>query len=82
MAIQKLTPHLNNLNAFLTQAAASADYKKDLELIKSTYNITQAQMAQQFGVSQMAISKWLGGKVKPKCLITIHLTAEELRKHL
>ena len=72
--------NLDNLEAFLTEAKAMADYRKDLELIKSTYNLSQEEMAQQFGVSQRSISSWLRGKVKPKCLIVIHLTAEKLRK--
>ena len=46
----------------------------------STYDLTQREMAEQFGVSQVTIHKWLRGEVKPKCLIVIHLTAEKLRK--
>jgi DNA-binding XRE family transcriptional regulator len=78
--MHKQTPHLDNLGAFLAEAKASVDYKKDLELIRSTYNMTQTQMAEQFGVSHTTIGKWLRGEVKPKCLIIIHLTAEGLRK--
>ena len=76
----KITPHLDNLDAFLAQARVSTDYKKDLELIMSTYNLTYREMAEQFGVSHESIYRWLKGKAKPKCLIIIHLTAEKLRK--
>ena len=80
MAMQKLIPHLDNLEAFLTEARARADYKKDLKLIMDTYGLTQRDAALQFGVSHVTIHKWLRGEVKPKCLIVIHLTAEKLRK--
>jgi predicted transcriptional regulator len=78
--MKKLTPHLDNLEAFLTEARARVDYKKDLKLIMDTYDMTQMQLADQFGVSQVTIHKWLRGEVKPKCLIIIHLTAEKLRR--
>jgi len=79
--MQKIIRNLDNLEAFLTEASARADYKKDLKLIMSTYNLTQREMAEQFGVSHTTIYKWQKGKVKdPRCLIIIHLTAEKLRK--
>lgn len=80
MFMEKLIPHLDNLDAFLTEAKASVDYRKDLKLIMSTYGMTQREMAAQFGVSHVTVGKWLRGEMKPKCLILIHMTAEVLRK--
>ena len=76
----KEVSHLNNLGAFLAEARASSEYKKDLDLIMATYGYSQLDVAKEFGVCQQSVSKWLRGKVKPKCLIAIHLTAEGLRK--
>ena len=78
--MQKIIRNLDNLEAFLTEAEARADYKKDTKLIMSTYNLTQREMAKQFGVSQMTICRWLKGRAEPRCLIVIHLTAEKLRQ--
>ena len=78
--MQKIIRNLDNLEAFLTEAKASADCKKDLKLIMDTYDLSQREVAAQFGVSQVTIHKWLRGEVKPKCLIVIHLTAEKLRR--
>ena len=82
MAMQRLIPHLDNLDAFLTEAKASVDYRKDLKLIMSTYDMTYREMADQFGVCPATVHYWLKGVCKPKCLIIIHMTAEGLRKQL
>jgi len=81
-AMGKKILDITSLEAFLAEAKARADYRKDLEFIRDSYNLTQAEMAEQFGVSQVSISYWLRGEIKPKCLILIHLTAERVRKQL
>jgi DNA-binding transcriptional regulator YiaG len=74
--------HINNLEAFLAEAKVNANYKKDLDFIMDTYELTQADMSRLFGINQSTVCRWLRGEMKPKCLILIHSTAENLRKQL
>jgi DNA-binding transcriptional regulator YiaG len=77
--MKKIVPQLDNLEAFITEARASANVQKDIRLIQQTYNLTEKELAAQFGVTQQTISGWLRGKFQPKCKNLIHYTAEKIR---
>jgi transcriptional regulator with XRE-family HTH domain len=79
MAMNKGTVHLDNLEAFIAEAEASESLPDDIRLIQKTYDLSQEDVARQFGLTQQAISQCLRGEIQLKCKHLIHYTAEKIR---